>query len=352
MAGMLQEKLEARYAKAVCGMDAHFLPAKHVPDALAKLGLIGPEDHLVVYADDFQDTFLERFPRESLFFACDPTVDAFTEADQVAHRAAIQGASEQGRAYWFVNAIGGRGLRVPNLRVLSAAAHVAGVLLIVDNTVPSLFGCRPLELGADLCFEALDRVAAGELDSKTVAMAVSKKIKPPVSNRVCKNGQFGASGTAEVGQNAHSIGAVSEIESKDLAAIERGLDSLPVRMQRHFDHARALAEYLSCCDVLPGVAYPGLKTHPDHAVAANVLQHGFGPAVDFELPAPITASDFIVRCALNGRGHRAGGPFTRMAARDGDDARFIRLFAGLDDPLAIADDLDQAMRWFCNPPEP
>ena len=318
--GVSLQELEARYAGAVSADAVRIIAAKHVPDALLKLGLIRPEDRLVLFADDFQTAFTERFPRESLFFVPDPTVEAFSSASST--------LTGEGRTFWFINAIGGHGLRVPDLRALAAAAHAAGALLIVDNTVPSLFGCRPLALGADLCFEALDRVAAGELSQKTVAVAWLKD--PLVRDRIPQG----------------------VLDIPDLIALERGMDSLPARMQRHFDHARAIAEYLSCCDVIPDVSYPGLATHPDHATAANTLLHGYGPAIDFELPAHVTAEAFIERCRLNGRGCPAGGPHTRLSARDGDDARFIRLFAGLDDPLAIADDLDQALRWFCNPPEP
>lgn len=323
MLGVSQHELEARYAGAVSADGARLIPAKHFPDALFKLGIIRPKDRLVLFADDFQDAFTERFPRESLFFVLEPTTESFA--------AVPHAMTEEGRTFWFVNAIGGRGLHVPDLRALAVAAHAADALLIVDNTVPSLFGCRPLALGADLCFEALDRVAAGELHRKTVAVAWGRRAF--TTNFVANT-------------------SVDRIDSADLAAIEHGLDTLPARMQHHFDHARAIAEYLSCCDVIPSVSYPGLAPHPDHATAANTLLHGYGPAIDFELPAHVTAGAFIECCRLNGRDCPAGGSHTRMSARDGDDARFIRLFAGVDDPLTIADDLDQALRWFCNPPEP
>lgn len=342
--GVSQHELEARYAGAVSGTAAVFLAAKHVPDALARLGVLRSQDRLLVCADDFEAAFIERFPRESLFFVPAPAIEAFTAASCT--------ATGEGQALWFVNAIGGYGLRVPDLRSLACAAHAAGALLIVDNTVPSFFGCQPLVLGADLCFEALDRVAAGKLRCKTVAVVWSKKPRQTKTAFQLKNGGLLHGFLSQNAVFAKRGAGEAPLGAADLAAIERGLDTLPGRMQCHFDHARAIAEYLSCCDVIPSVSYPGLASHPDHTAAASTLLHGFGPAVDFELPEHVTAGAFIGRCHLNGREHAAGGPYTRLSARDGDDARFIRLFAGLDDPLAIADDLDQAMRWFCNPPEP
>lgn len=65
--------------------------------------------------------------------------------------------------------------------------------------------------------------------------------------------------------------------------LERGLSSLDARMQAHFDRARALAEYLAANEMVRNVRYPGLTSHPDHAIATGILEHGFGPAVEFDL---------------------------------------------------------------------
>ncbi len=176
---------------------------------------------------------------------------------------------------------------------------------------------------------------------------------------------------------AHGLDSVSTRMQRhfDHARALAEYDSVSTRMQRHFDHARALAEYLACCDGLIRVDYPGLATHPDRAQAERGRRHRVGPAVDFDHPGGwgATAGDFIGRCRLSGRDCHAGGPRTRLHARDGwqgsavrifaglddplaiaDDLEgsAVRIFAGLDDPLAIADDLDQAMRWFRNPPQP
>ncbi len=336
----MQKELEARYAAACSARCAIFIRARHVPDALAVLGLVGPSDRLVVYADDFAQAFLERFPRESLFFVADPSPEAFAAATRPE---ADGGVPSTGRTFWLVNSIGGVGLRVPDLRALSAAARAAGALLLVDNTVPSHVGCAPLELGAHVAFEALDRVGAGAIAEKVVAVAVArshgsrKRLPDPLADE------------------AYELlrGARSDLLNKgDLEALAAGLDSLPGRMQAHMDHARALAEYLFCHPSVARVAYPGLKSHPDHAVAANVLRHGCGPAVDFELSVSDTARAFLERCSCAHRDAPAGGRATRMSALLGDDGRYVRLFAGVDDPLAIVDSLDQALRLFCNPPEP
>lgn len=251
----------------------------------------------------------------------------FVYGDRVDEALACLGAMEEEDR--LVDMVGGAGLRVADVRAESREVHARGGLLWADITVPSHFGCHAFELGADVQCEALDRVAAGLLERKVVA--------------------FSARGACAI-DRVKGLPSCT-LSQGDLEAIACGLDTVPERMQRHFDHARALAEYLSCCDWLVRVDYPGLAAHPDRSLAERVLRHGFGPAVDFELPEGwgVAAGDFIGRCRLNGRDCRAGGSRTRLHARDGWRGSAVRIFAGLDDPLAIADDLDRAMRRFRSP---
>ena len=131
------------------------------------------------------------------------------------------------------------------------------------------------------------------------------------------------------------------IEEADV--LERGLSSLNARMQAHFDRARALAEYLAANEMVRNVCYPGLNSHPDHAVATGILEHGFGPVVEFDL---IERSAGELFDALPGefRTSPAGGATTRLSAPRGKQGSTIRLFAGTDDPLVVASALDSALR--------
>lgn len=348
MASAEQERIQGRYAALVSARIACFLRARHVPEALRRLGLVRPGDRLIVCADDFADAFAERFPRESLFFVAEPAPRDFQAAMAKAGLPTPFGADAAPRVFWLVNSIGGFGLRVPDLRALAAAARAAGAFLIVDNTVPSCFGCEPLKLGAHFCFEALDRVGAGALPDKLVAVSA------PFSHASRKHPADPLADAAfQLLENAAAAAdpALFAVGEKGAETLARGLDTLPARMQRHMDNARAIAEYLRCHPAMARVHYPGLPGHPDHAAAANVLMHGCGPAVDFEL-ARGTAGGFLSSCRCANRRAPAGGSLTRIAAPKGDEARYLRLFAGVDDPLDIVDSLDQALRLFCNPPEP
>ena len=209
---------------------------------------------------------------------------------------------------------------------------------------------QPLSLGAHIVLEALDRVAGGALHAKAVAIAVARSV----------SGKGRKRRTDELAHRAYCLLAqrlggefsqlVFNVDDADLAIIREGLQTLGERMQRHTDHARVIAEYLAAHPLVPQTCYPGLKSHPDHDVAARTLMHGFGPAVDFELAERMCAGTFIRRCAASHRDHPAGGRATRLSPLCGDESHYIRLFAGLDDPIDIVDSLEQAMRLYCNPP--
>ena len=114
-------------------------------------------------------------------------------------------------------------------------------------------------------------------------------------------------------------------------------------MQAHFDRARALAEYLAANEMVRDVRYPGLSSHPDHAVATGILEHGFGPAVEFDL-IERSAGELFDALPDEFRTSPAGGPITRLSAPRGKQGSTIRLFAGTDDPLIVAATLDNALR--------
>lgn len=355
-------ELSHNYAAAQGARCAWFLRAQNVADAIAKLGIIGPGDRLVVHATDATDEFCARFGASSLSFAADVTPEAFILASNArvhptaqrcvdGHSSYADGAGATfDQLYWLVESIGCRGLRVPDVRALAEAARDSGAILLVDNTVPSSWGCHPLALGAHIVFEALDRLAAGSLRVSTVAIAVARDRRGRAGKMLHDDGARRAYCLLAQRLGGEMSHALPDIDGRDVAAIADGLESLGARMQRHTDHARVVAEYLAASPSVGFVGYPGLKGHPDFDVAARTLMHGFGPAVDFELPERIRAGAFIAACPCSNRNRPAGGSATRLSPLCGDDARFIRLFAGLDDPLDIVDSLEQAMRLFCNPP--
>lgn len=326
------QQLEEAWALRAGAREARLVAASHVPAALSLLGIVRPGDRLVAFADDFADAFARGFECCDVAMVEEPSVAAFTAASE-GFDASFE--VEGPHLWWFVNSIGGFGLRVPDLRALGRAAREAHALLVVDNTVAGVFGCDPLRLGAVLSLEALDRVCAGEAPHKLVAISVARS-------------QLKRHRVDAAAECAHALlegcGLVKlDLPADEAGVLERGLDSLDARMQAHFDRARALAEYLAANEMVHAVRYPGLSSHPDHAVATGILEHGFGPAVEFDL-IERSAGDLFDALPGEFRTSPAGGATTRLSAPRGKQGCTIRLFAGTDNPLQVAATLDNALR--------
>ena len=326
------QQLEEAWAARAGAREARLVAASHVPAALSLLGIARPGDRLVAFADDFADAFARGFDGCDVVLVGDPSAAVFSAASE-GFNASFD--AEGPHLWWFVNTIGGFGLRVPDLRALGRAAREAHALLVVDNTVAGLFGCDPLRLGAVLSLEALDRVCAGKAPRKLVAVSVAR-------SQLKRHRVDAAAECAHALLEGRRLAAL-DLSSDEAEVLERGLDTLDTRMQAHFDRARALAEYLAANEMVRNVRYPVLSSHPDHAVATGILEHGFGPAVEFDL-MDCTAGEFFSILPDEFRTSPAGGPTTRLSAPRGKQGSTIRLFAGTDNPLVVASILDNALR--------
>lgn len=326
------QQLEEAWALRASAREARLVAAPHVPAALSRLVIVRPGDRLVVFADDFTEAFARGFDACDVAMVGEPSAAAFAAASE-GFDASFD--AEGPHLWWFVNSIGGFGLRVPDLRALGRAAREAHALLVVDNTVAGLFGCDPLRLGAVLSLEALDRACAGKAPRKLVAVSVARS-------------QLKRHRVDAAAECAHALiegcgASALDLSTEEADVLERGLSSLDARMQAHFDRARALAEYLAANVMVRNVRYPGLSSHPDHAVATGILEHGFGPAVEFDL-IERSVGELFDALPDEFRTSPAGGATTRLSAPRGKQGSTIRLFAGTDDPLIVAATLDNALR--------
>lgn len=333
------QQLEEAWATRAGAREARLLVASHVPAALSQLGIVRPADRLVAFADDFADAFACGFDGCDVVLVGDPCAEAFAAASEGFD---VSFDAEGPHLWWFVNSIGGFGLRVPDLRALGRAARDARALLVVDNTVAGVFGCDPLRLGAVLSLEALDRVCAGKSPRKLVAASVARS--------QLKRHRVDAAAECAYALLERCDALALDLSVEEVDVLERGLSSLDTRMQAHFDRARALAEYLAANEMVRDVRYPGLTSHPDHAVATGILEHGFGPAVEFDL-IELSAGELFDALPGEFRTSPAGGATTRLSAPRGNQGSTIRLFAGTDNPLVVAATLDNALRNQLNHPQ-
>lgn len=389
-------QVAAAYAQAAGARATWLVRARNAFEVIAKTGMVGAHDRLVVYGDTVLDRCLDVHPWQNVSVVDELTCDAFVQAGAMSHaeeaeraRLVPEGSPASyahpagmaaDRLFWLVPSVGGPQLRTADLRAFSRAAQEAGALLIVDNTLMTVYGCHPLMQGAHICIENLDAMADAPLEEPVVAVSVARSLARRGRRHLADPRAEDAHRLLSFGFGSpDAVEPQSAPAGEDLAAIDAALDSLAARMQPRFDGANAIASYLSCHPAVGCVRYPALATHPDHLLAPTVLEHGFGPAVSFCLrgaPAESMRAQ-TTRFAALFEEARGASAESFAAASTGESvvsdapasafgktcrtrivpiADFktccLRLYMGTEHPLSIVDSLDQALRLFCNPPEP
>jgi cystathionine beta-lyase/cystathionine gamma-synthase len=162
----------------------------------------------------------------------------------------------------YVETISNPTIVVSDLAALATVAHSHGALLLVDNTFASPYGCRPIELGADLVMHSATKYISGHGDVLAGVVVGSRDriaaIRPIL---------------IDVG------GALAPLAA---FLVLRGLPTLAIRMERHTQTALELAAWLAGQDGVERVHYPGLPSDPSHEVGVRQL-HVFGGMLAFEL---------------------------------------------------------------------
>jgi O-acetylhomoserine (thiol)-lyase len=195
----------------------------------------------------------------------------------------------------FVETIGNPKLNVVDIKAWADAAHAQGLPLIVDNTVPTPILCRALDLGADISVHSATKyigghgtsiggvlVDAGRFDWAANGDRFPGLTKPDPS-------YHGVVWADALGPAAY-IGRVRTVLLRNTGAsmspfnaflFLQGLETLPLRMERHSENALAVARHLEGHDGVTWVNYPGLDSNPSKAVADRTLRGGYGGLVTF-----------------------------------------------------------------------
>jgi cystathionine gamma-lyase len=229
-------------------------------------------------------------------------------------------------------------LKLVELAAVADVCKAKGVLLAVDNTFMTPYNQRPLALGADLVVHSTTKYLNGHSDVVGGAIIVD---------------------TEELRQRLaflqNAVGAVPS--PMDSFLVLRGTKTLHVRMQRHEENARAIATYLARHPQVEKVIYPGLESHPQHALARSQAR-GFGGMISFVLKGGLDESRrFLSACRLFALAESLGGvesliehPAIMTHASVPADRRaelgivdgFIRLSVGIEDEADLRGDLDRA----------
>ena len=229
--------------------------------------------------------------------------------------------------------------RVLDMRPISYLTKEHGLALVVDSTFASPVNFRPLEHGADVVIHSTTKYLNGHHDSLGGAVMGT------------------ASYVEEVRQKMLVWGQAPDAFASWL--LERGLKTLDVRVRRANDNAMRIAQWCSDRKEIRVVHYPGLTTHPDHAVARESLD-GFGGMMAIELTGGGKAADrFVRRLKLFTHAPSLGGVdslvseprYTSHASMSADERAangipdgFLRLSIGIEDAEDLIADIEQALR--------
>jgi cystathionine beta-lyase/cystathionine gamma-synthase len=193
--------------------------------------------------------------------------------------AQVEAALESKPRMLVCETISNPNLRVADLPSLASLSKASGTLLLVDNTFATPAHCQPLRWGADIVHESITKMMNGHSDVILGFLGGARKHWERVPNVISTWGL-----------------AASPF---DCWLAMRGLGTLAVRMERASANALAVAEYLAGRSELAGVAYPGLRTHPDHELAKRLLKGGFGSMVTFTLRGGRDAATRFIRAVSN-----------------------------------------------------
>jgi cystathionine gamma-lyase len=158
-------------------------------------------------------------------------------------------------------------LKLADLAALAAICKAHDVISVVDNTFASPWVQRPLELGFDIVVHSTTKYLNGHSDVIGGVAVVGRSSKhPDLAERL--------------GFLQNAVGAIAS--PFDSFLVLRGLKTLGVRMQRHCENALEIAAWLEAQPEVRWVRYPGLASHPQHALALTQM-HGFGGMIAVEL---------------------------------------------------------------------
>ncbi len=263
-------------------------------------------------------------------------VTRFVPVDALAEPEGVIG--ERTRLVWFESPINPT-LRCLDIARIAAACRARGVLSVIDNTFACPINQQPLALGVDLAMQSATKYLNGHSDVTGGSVAGPRALLEPIEKA------------------RRLIGTV--MDPYPAYALGRGLKTLPLRVARHNANAQAVAAFLAADPRVSQVYYPGLASHPDHAIAARQMT-GFGGMVCFDLDGKYERAErlydglkVIKRAASLGGVESLismpvltsqWGHTEEQLRKAGVTRGMLRLSVGLEDPADLIADLDEALK--------
>ncbi|MFN9479199.1 MAG: O-acetylhomoserine aminocarboxypropyltransferase [Betaproteobacteria bacterium] len=273
----------------------------------------------------------------------------------------------------FGETLGNPGLDVLDIPAVAALAHEHGLPLLVDSTFTTPYLLQPFAHGADLIFHSATKVIGGHgtaiggllVDGGSFDWAASGKFETLTAPYAGFHGMTFADESTVAPfllrarrEGLRDFGACMSPHTAFL--LLQGLETLPLRMERHVANTRRVVEFLSAQPQVESVAYPELPSHPDHALAQRLLPRGAGAVFSFNLKGSRAAGRAFVE-ALKVFSHLANvGDAKSLVIHPASTTHFrvpdaelaaagitqgtIRLSIGLEDPADLLDDLARALK--------
>jgi O-acetylhomoserine (thiol)-lyase len=356
--------LEQRVAALEGGVAALVAASGQAAETLAILNIAGCGDQIVSSASLYGGTY-------NLFHYTLPKMGIETAFVEPRDPENFKRAITSKTRLIYAETLGNPKNDMLDIEAVAKIAHEAGVPLMIDNTVATPYLCRPIEWGADIVVHSMTKFLGGHGNS--------------IGGIIVDSGKFNwANGTfpelVEPDPSYHHLKFVEAFGPlayiikvrvqllRDIGPalspfnaflILQGVETLSLRVQRHCDNAQKVAEFLEAHPAVNWVNYPGLVSHPTHALARKYMQHGYGAILGFGIEGGLEAGIKFINSVtllshLANLGdakslviHPASTTHQQLSPQEqeatGVTEDFIRLSVGLENVEDIIADIDQAL---------
>lgn len=324
-------------------------------------------DHVVMSATVYGGTFnLLTCTMKKMGIEC-------TVVDPDSSKEELAAAFRENTKCVFAETIANPALVVLDIEKFAQVAHEHGVPLIVDNTFATPVNCNPFEWGADIVIHSTTKYMDGHamsvggciIDSGNFDWEAHAEKFPGLCTP--DESYHGITYTEKFGKAAYITKATSQL-MRDLGSIQSpqnafllnvGLETLPLRMERHCENAQKVAEYLESHEKVAWVNYPGLESNKYYSLAKKYMPNGTCGVISFglkggrkaaaemmdylEMAAIVTHVADARTCVLHPASHTHRQMNDQQLAEAGVAPDLIRLSVGIEHVDDIIADLDQAM---------
>ena len=313
------------------GEDAETFSSGMAAISTTLMAMLNQGDHIVASTDIYGGTYgllTEEFPR----FGISTTMADMR--DTASYEAAIQPNTK----ILYIETLTNPVLKICDIEAMAEVAKRHNLLLIIDNTFASPWGCKPLTMGVDLVIHSTTKYLGGHSDILGGAVVGSKE---HIAKIFMRKVHFGAA------PDPHSC-----------YLLERGMRTLDVRMPRICENAFTLATRLEQHDAIERVYHSQLESHPDYEVGQRILPHGSGMIAFVVKGGDEAALKFMRKLnliyeatSLGGVESLIEGPFNSSHMFVPEDVRveagvvpgFVRLSVGIEDAEDLWSDIEGAL---------